>query len=195
MEGFDCLMEKKFIAGKEILYNGLQLKSHWIYQNFDIIGDAVVGFIGGANVSLGEMVDLLDVKNVAPIYSTKMLHFIVEHFHVSMETIVLKQRLFICILQNNLNKCLKGLFVERYGDDLFYNGAKLSVSIATISPVSGLIHIGLNIDSKDTPVKTAGLISEMKIESVEALADQCMKDYILEMSQIAHAGYKVRSVP
>jgi len=38
-----------------------------------------------------------------------------------------------------------GFGVTRRGDDLFYNNGKLSISIASTSPVSCKIHFGVNV--------------------------------------------------
>lgn len=187
-------MQYKCITDKEIIYTGEQLRSHWIYERFDILGDAIVSFVGEAKVDLQHMVDLQDVKESAPIYSTKMLNIIIEHFGATIEEIILRQRLFICIIQSYLNKRINSGSVERKGDDLYYNGGKLSVSIATISPVSGLIHVGINIDSKDAPVNASGLLSEMNLNNVNDLALEFIRSYTIEHQEIKKASYKVRAV-
>lgn len=187
-------MKNLVVLDKEIDYTGEQLRSHWIYENFNILGDAAVAFIGKADVSLVHMVDLQDVKESAYIYSSKMLHIIVEHFGANLEEIILRQRLFICIIHSFLNQRLNGDVVVRNGDDLFYKDAKLSVSIATISIVSGLIHIGINIDSKGAPVNASGLLTEMNIYDINNLALQFLEGYTIECDQIKKAGYKVKPV-
>ncbi|MGD9580006.1 MAG: DUF366 family protein, partial [Vampirovibrionia bacterium] len=65
----------KFIDDREIIYDGTQLSPHWIYNEFGLLGDAIVAFIGECEVNLDHMVDLQDVKENAPIYSKKMLSF------------------------------------------------------------------------------------------------------------------------
>lgn len=187
-------MKMHFVEDYEIKYTGEQLRPHWIYENFDILGDAIIGFSGEADVNLDHMVDIQDVKAKAPIYSSKMLHFIIEHFDSTMKEIILRQRLFMCIAQNSLNEVMGTNAVIRNGDDLFYNEGKLSVSIATLSPVSGLIHVGLNIDSKNAPVKASGLLSEMNIQNINNFAIKLMKVYTIEHKHIVNASYKVRPV-
>jgi len=186
-------MQFKFID-KQIDYDGKQLRSHWIYEQLNILGNAIVCFIGKADVKIDNMVDLQDVKDDAFIYSEKMLHFIIEHFNFTLKETILSQRLFICIIQNTLNKILGGNCIERKGDDLFYNNKKLSVSIATISNVSGLIHVGINIESRNAPVNAAGLLSEININNINDLAMELLQSYTIEHEQIRHASYKVRSV-
>ena len=187
-------MEYKLLENIEITYTGEQLRPRWIYETQDIPGDAVVAFVGKADVKLDHMVDLEDVKSNAPIYSSNMLHFIIEHFDVSIKEIILMQRLFICIIQDYLNNLLEGNYVKRDGDDLFYNDAKLSVSIGTLSILSGLIHVGINIDSSNAPVKAAGLLSEMNLNNINNLAIQLMRRYTIEHQQIKKAIYKVKTL-
>ena len=58
-------METLF-TDKEIKYTGEQLSPHWIYKNFNIMGDAIVSFIGECEVNLNHMVDIEDVINNEP---------------------------------------------------------------------------------------------------------------------------------
>ena len=128
---------------EEIKYIGSQLAPHWIYKNYKLQGDAIVAFCGECEVKLTEMVDIEDVINNEPIYSKYMLSFITEQFNVNLVEGVFRQRLLICIIKEELEK--RGIFVVRNGDDLMIDGRKLSVSIATKSQTSILIHTGLNI--------------------------------------------------
>ena len=59
---------KTLFVEKEIKYIGSQLSPHWIYRNFNILGDAIVSFVGEVDVQLDEMVDIEDVINNEPIY-------------------------------------------------------------------------------------------------------------------------------
>lgn len=162
-------MQTKLIE-EEIKYIGSQLQPHWIYKNFKMQGDAIVAFIGECEVKLTEMVDIEDVINNEPIYSKYMLSFITEQFNINLVEGVFRQRLLICIIKELLEK--RGVFVVRNGDDLMINGRKLSVSIATKSTTSILIHTGLNIESEGAPVKAAGLTSELGITDIRAFAQE-----------------------
>jgi hypothetical protein len=187
-------MQSKFIE-KEICYTGKELAPHWIYKNFSIQGDAVVSFIGECEVKLSEMVDIEDVLNDSPIYSKKMVHFIVEHFNISLLEGVLRQRLLINIAKETIMPYLpSSAAIVRNGDDLFYNNGKLSVSIAAKSVNSVLIHLGINIDSDKAPVKAAGLDSEMNLKNHEEIAKQIMLNYCNECDEIINASCKVRGV-
>ena len=88
----------------------------------------------------------------------------------------------------------RGVFVVRNGDDLMIDGRKLSVSIATKSITSVLIHTGLNIISEGAPVKASGLQSELGITDIKEFALEIMKRYSDELEDIVLAGTKVRGV-
>ena len=184
-------MKTKFIHD-EVKYIGSQLAPHWIYKNYKIQGDAIVAFIGECEVKLSEMVDIEDVINNEPIYSKSMLSFITEQFGVDLVEGVFRQRLLICIIKELLEE--RGIFVVRNGDDLMINGRKLSVSIATKSMTSILIHTGLNILSENAPVAASGLTSELGINDIEEFAREVMKRYSEEIEDIKLASTKVRGV-
>ena len=155
---------KSLFIEKEIKYIGSQLAPHWIYKNFHILGDAVVSFIGEMDVKITEMVDIEDV--------------------ISIE---------------ELRKIVGDKFkIRRSGDDIFVNidgvDKKLSVSIATQSITSCLIHTGLNIDPTGAPVDACGLTTDLGITDVETFAKNVMKRYIEEDTEISEATCKVRGV-
>jgi len=172
-------------------YSGKELRSHWIYSTQGVQGDAAIAFQGPCEVKLTEMVDLADVHAQSPIYSEQMLHIIIEHFQASLHSMVLRQRLLTAQIQTLLDKHgAKNLI--RSNDDLYDEGRKLTVSIATVSPVSGLIHFGINISSNNTPVPTRGL-NDYKINWHE-LAKEILNTYDREESSIQQALTKVRWV-
>ena len=190
---------KSLFIKDEIKYIGSQLSPHWIYKNYHILGDAIVSFIGEMDVKITEMVDIEDVITNSPIYSKKMVSFIIEHFEISLAECVLRQRFLICIIIEELRKILGDKFkITRSGDDIFVNindkDKKLSVSIATKSTTSGLIHTGLNIDPTGAPVDACGLSTDLGIADVEEFAQNVMKRYIEENDEIKDAVCKVRGV-
>ena len=69
---------------------------------------------------------------------------------------------------------------------------KLSISIATVSPVSGLIHFAINVSSLGTPVKTASL-EDLGIDPKE-FAAEVLADFVSEATTIKEATMKVRWV-
>lgn len=183
---------KTLFINEPIKYEGHQLCPHWIYKNFKIQGDAIVAFVGECEVKLTEMVDIEDVINNEPIYSKSMLSFISEQFNVNLVEGVFRQRLLMCIIKEALEK--RGILVIRDGDDLFIDGKKLSVSIATKSITSTLIHTGLNITSDGTPIPTVGLKSDLNIHDINCLAEEIMLKYSQEIDDIIMASTKVRGV-
>lgn len=183
-------MISKFI-GEKIDYDGSQLRSHWILDTLGEYGDSAVAFIGGCDVSPEHMVDKEDLLSNSKIFSEEMLHFIVEHFAVPLQEIVLRQRLLICILKEALEE-ISDKKLLRTGDDLFLDDAKLTISIATVSPVSGLIHAGINISSRNTPVKTMGL-ADLDIKPLD-LAKKVLSNYCKEMESVLRCVAKVRWV-
>lgn len=183
---------KIILCEKKIKYEGWQLQPHWIYKNFDIQGDAIVGFTGECDVKLSEMVDIEDVINNEPIYSKNMLSFITEQFNVNLVEGVFRQRLLICTIKEALER--RGVNVVRSGDDLFVNDKKLTVSIATKSLTSILIHTGINIDSTGAPVSASGLTNDLGIKDIEDFAQEVMDNYSDEIDDIIIASTKVRGV-
>lgn len=183
-------MHTKLIEN-EIKYTGEELSPHWIYKNFHLQGDAIVCFLGECEVKLTEMVDIEDVINNEPIYSKKMLNFIIEHFNIGLIEGVCRQRLLICTVKEVLEKTLShSIPIIRSGDDIFVNGEKLTVSIATKSPTSILIHTGINIDPTGAPVDAIGL-NNLKIDDINAFANQIMLQYSQEINDIILASTKV----
>ncbi len=183
---------KTLFIDNEIEYIGSQLAPHWIYKNFKIQGDAIVAFCGECEVKLTEMVDIEDVINNEPIYSKYMLSFITEQFNIELVEGVFRQRLLICCIKEALEK--RGFKVKRSGDDLFINDRKLSVSIATKSTTSVLIHTGVNILSEGAPIPVSGLKSDLGIDDAKEFAIEVMQNYSEEIEDIILASTKVRGV-
>lgn len=177
---------------KTITYDGTQLSSLWAYKNFALQGDSIVAFIGPCDVKLSEMVDQEDVLAGAFIYSECMVHFIIEHFDLDLEKTITRQRLLVAIMRETLCKLGAPQQLHRKGDDLYLTSRKASVSIATLSPVSSMIHTGVNISSRNTPVPAVGL-ADIAIEPV-AFAQQVIAAYRREIEGILMARCKVRGV-
>lgn len=181
-------MLKKIIS-KEMKYTGKELQSHFAYNNFGLHGDSIVAFLGECDISRDNMVDLEDVRNKSKIYSRKMLHFIIEHFDCNLENIILKQRIFASIVKDEISKVIKKNLI-RMGDDIYDGNKKLSISIATVSPVSGMIHFGINVISKGTPVSAVGL-TDYKINP-KNFAGVIICKYIEEIESINKVKCKVK---
>ncbi len=184
-------MMKSIFIDKEITYTGRELSPHWIYRNFNVEGSAAAAFIGPVRVDLSEMVDIEDVINNEPIKSDKMLNFIIEDFEIGLYNMVCLQRLFICIIKEVLEG--RGIQVKRNGDDLFYEGRKLSVSIATKSITSSLIHTALNIVKTGAPIEISSL-NEMGIIDIKEFALEILEKFTDEIDDMNFAKSKVRGV-
>ena len=176
-----------------LTYDGSQLVSHWAFRRFGTLGDSIVSFCGPAIVEGAALVDLVDAREGLAIRSESMLHFIIEHFDTDLLRLVFRQRLFVAILADVVNEGVGKLCARRLGDDLYDGDAKLSVSIATLSPVSGLIHTGINVSSKNTPILTSGL-HDLGLRAGE-VASSVMERYAEELASAQVARCKVRSVP
>jgi len=179
----------RFIPAR-IAYTGEQLHSHWAYRAHDLLGDSAVAFIGPCDVKPEFMKDVEDLKAGSRIYSEEMLHFIIEHFDVDLDRAVLRQRLLMALMAEALNARLGRPAVARRGSDLYDGDAKLTVSIASVSPVSALIHAGINISSRNTPVKTRGL-GDYGIAPRE-FAEEILAAYAAEGKSAWRARCKVR---
>jgi hypothetical protein len=183
-------LKYRFIK-QRITYTGRELSSHWIYKNFNLQGDALVSFIGPAEVK-EYLVDMVDRREKKIIRSRLMLHFMAEHFDPDLEKTILRQRLFIGLLAESINELAKKNIIERRGNDLYSRGRKLSVAIATLTPVSTIFHVGLNILSAGTPVKAIGL-KDLSI-SPTVLALKALKLYGRELRAVELSRVKVRAV-
>ena len=183
-------------AGGAFCYTGVELRTHWNLEQTGVYGSLITAFVGGCDVPTAHLVDWEDRLQNDRIYAKKMLHFIGEFFGMGIESAVLHQRLFMVWAERLLRE--EGFEIVRSGDDLFVNNdLKLSVSIATVSPVSALIHWGINIDSTGAPshVKTAGL-NLLGWDESRALsfAKKLLTHYIGEIEEIRLAQCKVRPV-
>lgn len=191
------MLQKYLGSDKFFSYDGRQLAPHWIYRQHDLLGDAIVAWRGECDVKLTEMVDIEDVKANAPIYSPQMVHFIAEFFDLDLEKTVYRQRLLIVTAKEWLEERLSQR-VERHGDDLYLlrpkdgQRGKLSVSIATTSATSTLIHTGFNVVSEGTPVPTVGL-NDLGVEP-DTFAQAVLERYTAEVEDIWLARCKVRPV-
>ena len=172
-------------------YTGKELRSHFAYRNFNLIGDSLVAFVGGCEVKIGDLVDLADAKRKDGIYSEEMLHFIGEFFGDDLEKTILRQRLLMAIIKDEVEARTKRLLM-RVGDDVYDGGAKLTVSIATASPVSTLIHAAVNVISEGTPVKSKGL-GDYGIE-VKPFGEAVLSRFKKELEGVRVARCKVRGV-
>jgi hypothetical protein len=175
-----------------ITYDGTQLRSRWVEERTGLGVDALACFAGPADVPIEHMVDLDDVAANEPIFSTMMLHFIAEHSDGDLALAVARQRLMVSIAHEELVKSTGNCAIERRGDDIYERNRKISVSIATFSPISLLIHTALNIESHGTPLPTKGL-ADYGIDA-RPFGETVCRRYCDEIASMDHATKKVRAV-
>jgi hypothetical protein len=180
---------KTLFINKQLPYTGAELSSLFAYKNFSLQGNSVIGFIGPCHVDQ-HLVDQEDVKNEDFIKSKLMVHFIAEIFQLDLAEGIFRQRLYMSIVKEIVEK--KVAQIRRSGDDLFIGKRKLSVSIATLSPVSTMIHIGINVDPTGAPVPAIGL-AELKINP-KTFAQEVLQAIAREEESIDLARCKVRGV-
>ncbi len=183
---------KHLVLKENLNYDGSQLQSLFTYKNYGLMGDSILVFRGKCSVQQAEMVDLEDVRARDWIWSEDMLHFIIEYFELDLEKTIIRQRLLIATIKEQLEALgVKTLY--RTGDDLYEAQNKLSVSISTLSPVSTLIHCGLNVSSSNTPVPTVSL-EDLGLYDILAFGEKVALNYCDEMESIRLARCKVRGV-
>jgi hypothetical protein len=183
-------MKSLFLTKKE-KYTGQQLEPLRNYLVHKLLGDSVVSWIGACDVSFEHMVDGEDLLAQDKICGDLMLHFVFEIFSQSLATGVFLQRLFASVCKDEIEQH-SGKKLLRKGDDLYWNGKKLSISIAAPSVNSVLVHFALNISNEGTPVKTCSL-EDFKIDP-KKMALSVMKKFCHEYESILTATQKVRSV-
>ncbi|MEN0057626.1 MAG: DUF366 family protein, partial [Bdellovibrio sp.] len=141
-------MQSHFIE-KSFAYDGTQLRSLYGYLEHGVLGPSILAWRGPCAIPFTHMVDGEDLLAQAVIQSEEMLHFIIEVFDRDLFSGVLLQRLFASIcrdyLQAQATSVLKTASLVREGDDLYWEDRKLSISIATKSPVSVMVHFAMNI--------------------------------------------------
>jgi hypothetical protein len=186
-------MKTKWLK-QTVKYDGTQLRSLYAYLDHKILGDSAVSWAGACDVGFDHMVDGEDLLDRSLIRGSDMVHFIIEVFDQSLMSGVLLQRLFANIVRDVIWEMspLKSLEILRTGDDLYWKNKKLSISIATRSPVSTMVHFAINVSSKGTPVETAGL-EDLKI-APRVFAEKCLAVLKKEYESSLEATRKVRPV-
>jgi hypothetical protein len=179
----------RILAGS-IPYTGLELRSGWVREQTGLTGDAAAAFLGPCHVPTEHLVDLDDARDGLFIRAASMAHVIVEHPACSIARAVLRQRMLVCLLAEQVARA--GHAPRRDGDDIYIDDRKLTVSIAAPGPSGALVHLGVNVDPAGAPVPAIGL-AELKIDPRDAL-DALLNDYARELAGMAHAAGKVRTV-
>lgn len=184
------------ILEKEITYFGAELRPHWVAEQTKNFGSALVAFRGGADVRTDALVDIEDREANTFIKAKSMVHFLGEFFEGDLNWAVAQQRLLTVIIQEALVDAKLGGTFRRDGDDLYWRQSddskwrKLSVSIVTGSPVSSLLHFGINLDPAGAPVDAVGL-DEIGIEDWAEFAAAVLQRFSAELASQWKARTKV----
>lgn len=169
-----------------------ELYGHFALKNFGVAGDAIVAFVGPCDVPTENLVDLADRRAGAKIVAARMLHFIVEHFGLALAEAIWRQRLLAAIILEEVRRQTPQTPLRREGDDVYAGDGKLTVSIATSSPTSAIIHFGVNVDGTGAPVEVSDL-GRLGVDA-EELAAAVMSRYVDEVERFVEALGKVRGV-
>lgn len=176
---------------ERVAYDGSQLRAHWLLDRFGLVGDAIVGFCGPCNVVRDEVADLEDLDGPG-IAADDMVHFVWESFATTdLLLAVHRQRLFAAQVREVVQQLAPSSEVSRTGDDLYVGDGKLSISIATVSPVSALMHFAVNAQPGGAPVAIATL-QELGLEP-QAFGRAVLQRVSEEQASIASARAKVRA--
>jgi hypothetical protein len=204
-------MLKTKLVTEKILYTGKELRPHYLLSMHGVQGSGLIAFEGGCLVETDALVDWEDRMNRDSIRAKSMVHFMGEFFGMTIREGVWLQRLLIAMIKDDLEDSLVGqgvssalrdaLEVYRDGDDIFVEKEgveyKISVSIVTASPVSVLLHIGINLNAEGAPVSAIGLEQLGLIKNQEGLhewASRILSLFEMEWKSIDWACAKVRPV-
>jgi hypothetical protein len=172
--------------------------AHFILSEFGLRGSALVAFQGPCRVETDHLVDWEDRLEGDRIESRLMVHFLGEFFVINLREGVLMQRLLMAQMAERLGLHLRTQADEsrrqvvRSGNDLYWAERKLSVSIVTASPVSVLLHAGVNVDPTGAPVAAVGL-NELGVDASD-FARGILESFSREMTGVDWACAKVRPV-
>lgn len=189
-------MKSRFID-QQFMYDGSQLKSLFAYLNYGLEGDSVLAWQGSCNIPFEKMIDGEDILAKSAICGENMLHFIAELYGVTLGHAVALQRLLAALAADTVRELTENaklscgtIVLRREGDDLYFGERKFSISIATVSPVSAMIHFAVNVDNRGTPVPTVSL-SDFEVP-VHAFAEKLLEKFANEVETIGRATRKVR---
>ncbi len=177
---------------EELAYTGHELRPHFLLERLGVQGSALSAFRGACKVDTAELVDWEDRLAHDRIEARSMVHFLGEFFGLTLREGVLFQRLLMAIMRDEIQAVIPQIAVHRDGDDLFALERKLSVSIVTASPVSILLHAGINIDPVGAPVPAIGL-AELGIDPV-TWSERVLRRVSEEWDSMDWACTKVRPV-
>ena len=167
------------------------MKSHWALLKFDLWGNSMVIFKGPIKIEPKEMIDLKELKRGTAFPDGDLLHFVIEHFGDDIEKGVLRQNILVNIAEEKISHRLSGRRILRWGDDLYDEDRRITLTAVATTPVSIKIHLGICITS-DTEAGFVGL-SEYGLEP-EELAEVVGNQYRADMKRLAEKCWRMRPV-
>jgi len=182
---------KTLIVNKSFTYTGEQLKPLFNYLEHGVLGPSMIAWRGPCKVEFAHMIDGEDVRDQSAIAGDEMLHFVGEFFDFPLKAAVILQRLMAEMTIRILQEKSKTPFVRK-GDDVYLDGKKLNISIATCSPNSVLMHFAVNIKSSGAPVPVVSL-EDLGVDP-EVFARQMLEQVSAEYEDIQIAAQKVKPV-
>ena len=190
---------KSLWIDQQFAYDGTQLRSLFAYLDHKTLGDSIVAWRGSCDISFDHMVDGEDLNAKSEIRGGDMLHFIIEKFDMKLNGAVYMQRLLAAhafdLVRESLSsqgKLADTVKLRREGDDIYFSEQKFSISIATVSPVSALVHFAVNVSNENTPVMTVSL-KDFTIDPVK-FAKNLLERFAKEAESAEEASKKVKWV-
>lgn len=155
----------------------------------------MVYFMGKADVSKDGLCDIMDVIGNEPFIKGYMLHFVAEFpGTISDSEMILYQRRFITLFKQYIEE-KTNIHLTQGGDDLYYQGRKLSVSIVAPSTINTyLMHAAFNINKpEDCPLDIAYLDEFTEI-SPDKIGREILQIFKNEIDTINFASKKVKPI-
>ncbi|MCD4845702.1 MAG: DUF366 family protein [Methanosarcinales archaeon] len=176
-------MKIEIMPGR-IDYDGSQIEPLWAYS-LGIAGDSIVVFKGAMDIIPSNIKDMEDLLDNKAIKGGDVLHFIVERFNspASLRLAYYLQRLLVV----NTRDVLEGHGIRsiRKGDDIYVDGGKLTVCIASAGISSEKVHMGINILCQGTPTDVnVACLDDLGIEDVIGLAKEIASAFTAEIDDI-----------
>jgi len=193
----------KLDFSESMLYDGSQIRPLYTFERYGVLGNSILIFRGGMRLTPDEMIDVKDIireSHLAEVLisSDDTLHFIIEEFDTqppNIEIVYYHLRLLTTIVIEVLYN--RGITPNRKGTDIYIEGKKLNVGIASISGNSSKIHFGINILDTGVPnhVNAIGLHNlGIKEEELDELAIQIAKRYVNELFMVKEDIAKTREL-
>jgi len=154
-------------------------------------------------IKQNEMIDVKDIlreKDLAEILISgdDCIHFIIEMFDdqpANLKVAYHRLHLLAFIVKDLIEKEFS-IILSKKGTDLYYEGSKINVAIATSSNSSSKIHFGINIISTGVPeyVKAIGLTEIKKDIDLEKFALAIARTFVDEITAIEEDVAKSRTL-